>query len=106
MSANREFKITDAKGGAAFGVRLITQSESSEVVGWQDNNMLKVRVKAAAADSAAMQSELLDLLAHGLNIPVRQIEIVAVDPKEKNRMLVSVSGMSTEAIESKFVHLD
>ncbi len=100
MSTDRKFEITDAKGGAAFTVRVITRAEETEVVGLQDDGILKIRLKAASAGEPSANSELIEFLAEKLQVDKSKIEIVAgVTGRDK---LVSVEGISTADVEAKF----
>lgn len=97
MPANREFKITDAKGGAAFTVRVVTRSEATEMAGVQEDGMLKIRLKADSAGDPAANQELIDFLANRLGVTAKQIEIVAgQNGREK---LISVEGITTADVE-------
>ncbi len=103
MSSDREFKITDAKGGAAFTVRVITRAVKTEVVGIQDDGSLKIRLMASPAGDSAANQELIDFLAGALEVPLEKIEIVAgEDGRDK---LVSVEGITTADVEAKLSKL-
>jgi uncharacterized protein YggU (UPF0235/DUF167 family) len=99
MSQNRKFEITDARGGAAFAVRVVTRAETSEIVGVEENGALKVRLKASSAGEAAANDEMMGLLADFLQVTREQIEIVAgVGGRDK---MISIEGVSTADIESR-----
>lgn len=99
MPQNREFKITDAKGGAAFTVRVVTRAEATELVGVQEDGTLKVRLKAPSAGDPAANQELVGFLAEQLGVAANQIEIVAgASMRDK---LLSVEGISTADLESR-----
>ena len=99
MSTDREFKITDAKGGAAFTVRVITRAVKTEVVGIQDDGSLKVRLMASPAGDDAANEELVAFLSEKLGVELEKIEIVAGgDGRDK---LVSVEGVTTADVEAK-----
>ena len=91
----REFRITDAKGGAAFTVRVVTRARRREIVGVQDDGSLKIRLTSPPAEGQA-NAELLDFLADKLDVPKGNIEIVA---GEKGReKLISVEGISPSTL--------
>ncbi len=95
---DRKFEITDAKGGAAFSVRVVTRAVNTEIVGVQDDGVLKVRLKASPAGDPAANQELAEFLAQQLNVPLEKVEIVAgLDGRDK---LVSVEGITTHAVET------
>ncbi len=99
MSQNRKFEITDARGGAAFAVRVITRAAAGEVVGIQEDGTLKVRLVASPAGDPAANEELLNLLADKLQVPKSKIEIVAgAGGREK---MVSVEGLTTDDVENR-----
>jgi uncharacterized protein YggU (UPF0235/DUF167 family) len=100
MSQNRKYEITDARGGAAFAVRVITRAASAEVVGTQEDGTLKVRLVSSPAGDPAANQELISLLAEKLGVSKDRIEIVAgANSREK---VVSVEGISTSDVEAKF----
>jgi hypothetical protein len=99
MSQNRKFEITDARGGAAFAVRVITRAASTELVGKQEDGTLKVRLVSPSAGDPAANEELVVLLAEKLQVARNKIEIVAgANSRDK---MVSVEGISTEDVEAR-----
>ncbi len=99
MSPGRKFEITDAKGGAAFTVRVVTRAVKTEVVGIQDDGSLKIRLVASPAGDPAANKELVEYLASALGVDINTIEIVAGENGRDK--LVSVEGISTEDVETK-----
>lgn len=98
MSANRKFEITDARGGAALNIRVITQAARTEIVGIQDDGVLKVRLMASPAGDPAANKELVEFLAARLGVATDHIEVVAgAGGREK---IVSVEGLSVEQVEA------
>ncbi len=98
MTANRRFEITDARGGAALNIRVVTQAERTEIVGVQDDGVLKVRLMASPAGDPAANQELIDFLAARLNISTTALEIVAgASGREK---IVSIEGVTIEQVEA------
>jgi uncharacterized protein YggU (UPF0235/DUF167 family) len=96
---DRKFKITDAKGGAAFTVRVVTRSASTQLVGLQEDGTLKIRLMAGAAGDSAANDELVSFLADELGVPADHIEIVAgANGRDK---LVSVEGITTQLVETR-----
>ncbi len=97
--SERKFEITDAKGGAAFTVRIVTRAANTEIVGIQEDGSLKIRLKNSPAGDPAANKELLDFLSEELDVPVDTIEIVAgADGRDK---LITVEGISTAELEDK-----
>lgn len=99
MSDKRNFEITDAKGGAAFTVRVVTRAENTEMVGVQDDGTLKVRLQASPAGDPTANKELIDFLAKILSVETSKIEIVAgINGREK---VIAVEGITTDDVENK-----
>ncbi len=99
MSADRKFEITDAKGGAAFTVRVTTRAVDTEIVGLQEDGSLKIRLKASPAGDPSANKELIDFIASKLQVPVSSIEIVAGESGRDK--LVTVEGITTGDVETK-----
>jgi len=99
MPAKRKFEITDAKGGAAFTVRIVTRAVNTEVVGIQDDGTLKIRLIATPAGDPAANQELVTFLAEKLEVPASSIEIVAgANGREK---VIAVEGITTNDVENR-----
>lgn len=96
--SERKFEITDARGGAAFPVRVTTRATESEVVG-VDDGILRVRLVASPAGSEEANKELIAMLARFLEVEPGKIEIVAGD--EVREKLVSIEDVSVADIEAK-----
>lgn len=76
MASNRPFRITDARGGAAISVRVVTQAEKTAITGKQDG-VLRVRLMASPAGDPAANKELVEFLAARLSVPLDHVEVVA-----------------------------
>ena len=100
MPVHREFKITGAKGGAAFAVQVVTRADSSELVGIQEDGTLKVRLVASPAGDPAANEELITLLSEKLGVAKNKIEIVAGATKRDK--LISVEGITAAQVEELF----
>ena len=100
----REFKITDAKGGAAFTVRVTTRASKTEIVGLMDDGALKIRLTAPPVEGKANEA-LIGFLADVLGVKRDQLEIIAghtgreklisvigITPDEVNRLLIPPGG--------------
>lgn len=97
MTANRKFEITDARGGAALNVRVVTQAEKTEFVGIQEDGVLKFRLMASPAGDPAANRELVEFLAKLLGVPTTSMEIVAgAGGREK---IISIEGVSIQQVE-------
>ncbi len=101
MSVKREFNITDARGGAALTIRVVTQSAQTELAGIQEDGVLKIRLVNSPAGDPAANEELLNFLAVQLGVPVSALEIVAgAGGREK---IVSIEGITTEQVEQRLL---
>jgi uncharacterized protein (TIGR00251 family) len=99
MPEQRNFEITDAKGGAAFTVRVVTRAVNTEVVGINEDGSLRIRLQASPAGDPAANRELVEFLAEKLEVDADKIEIVAgMNGREK---VIAVEGISTAELESK-----
>lgn len=97
--SDRKFEITDAKSGAAFPVKVTTRAAQGEIVGVDDDKILRVRLVAYPAGDPAANKELITLLAAFLGVDESKIEIVAGE--EKNDKLISIDGVTVEDIDAK-----
>jgi len=98
---DRKFEFTDARGGSAIGVRVVTRATETEIAGRLDDGTLKIRLKASPAGDDAANEELVGFLAERLGVPESKIEIVAGhDTRDK---IVSVEGMTAQAVETKLM---
>ncbi len=92
----REFRITDAQHGAAFTVRVVTRADNVEVVGLQEDGVLKIRLTESPAEGRA-NAQLVQFLAEVLEVPPEQIEIVA--GADKPNKIISVKNVSPAWVE-------
>jgi uncharacterized protein (TIGR00251 family) len=98
MPANRKFEITDARGCSAINIRVVTQAEKTEMVGIQEDGVLKIRLMASPAGDPSANKELIEFLAARLGVSTDHIEIVAgASGREK---IVSVEGVTSEQVEA------
>jgi hypothetical protein len=95
---NRKFEITDARGGAALTVRVVTQAEHTEIAGLQEDGVLKVRLMASPAGDPSANQELVSFLASQLSVPLNHIEIVAGSSGREK--IVSIEGMTVQQVEA------
>lgn len=98
---DRKFEITDARGGAALGVRVVTKATETEIVGKTDEGTLKVRLVASPAGDDAANTELVSFLAEKLSVPVEKIEILFGGNKRDK--IISIEGMTTREVEEKLL---
>ena len=104
MSTDRKFEITDAKGGAAFTVRVLTRSTETEVAGRQEDGSLKIRLQASPAGDPAANTELIEFLAKKLGVEKSKVEIVAGETGRDK--LISVEGITTADVDAKLGNIE
>ena len=97
--SDRKFEITDAKSGAACPVRVTTRATEAEIVGVDDEKILRVRLVASPAGDPSANEELISLLSEFLEVEAGNIEIVAGE--EGREKLISIDGVSVEDIDEK-----
>lgn len=96
---DRKWEFTKAEGGAAFTVKVVTRTTSTELVGIGEDGSIKVRLTASSAGDPAANTELIELLASKLGVPSSMIEVVAgAGGRDK---LISVKGISTADVEAR-----
>lgn len=94
----REFKITDAKSGAAFTVRVVPKASKTEIVGMMDDGAIKIRLTDAPTDGKANKA-LVKFLAKVLDVKRDQIEIVA--GHSSRQKIISVIGISPAEVDAR-----
>ncbi len=104
MSDKRNFEITNATGGAAFTVRVVTRAENTGLVSIQEDGSLKIRLVSSPAGSDEANRELVDFLADQLGVGKNSIEIVAgANARDK---MIAVEGITTADVEARLVVAD
>ncbi|MDQ7024609.1 MAG: DUF167 domain-containing protein [Anaerolineae bacterium] len=99
----RKFEITDARGGAAVGIRVVTKAAATELVGKNDDGTLKVRLQASPASDPAANAELIEFIAAQLGVEKEKIEVVAgANSRDK---ILSIEGLSTQEVEERLLPL-
>lgn len=96
---DRKFEITDARGGAAMGVRVVTRATETEVAGRLGDGTIKIRLKASPAGSDEANDELVNFLATLLDADLEKIEVVAGESSRDK--ILSIEGMTTRQVEEK-----
>lgn len=99
--SDRKFEITDARSGAALGVRVVTRSNLTEIAGKTEEGTLKVRLQASSAGDPEANRELIEFLAAQLGVPVNKIEIVA--GAENRDKILSIEGISSREVEERLL---
>lgn len=89
--------ITDAPDGAVIDIKVIPRAGRTMVAGTRDNALL-VRLAAAPVDGAA-NAELIALLAEVLNVPRRNIAVIAGEKSRTKK--VKVLGVSAAAVRTR-----
>jgi uncharacterized protein (TIGR00251 family) len=81
--------------GVVLDVRVIPRAAKSQIAGRRDNALL-IRLNAPPVDGAA-NAELIELFARALDIPKRNIEIVAGHRSRTKR--VRITGVTSAEVE-------
>jgi uncharacterized protein YggU (UPF0235/DUF167 family) len=97
--SDRKFEITDARGGVALGVRIVTRADETELVGRNEDNTLKIRLMAKGAGEDSANQELIAFLAGKLGVAENKIEIVAGESKRDK--ILSFVGLTVQDVEGK-----
>jgi uncharacterized protein (TIGR00251 family) len=100
MPLDRKFEITDARGGAALTIRVVTQAERTEIAGVQDDGVLKIRLMSSPAGAPAANQELIAFIAGMLQVDAAQVAIVAGENGREK--IVSIEGVSIAQVEAIF----
>ena len=97
---SRSFHLHDGKKGAALAVRVTPRASKNEIVDILSDGTVKVHLTAPPVEGKANEA-LLKFLAKVLEIPVRQLEIVAgANGRDK---LISVVDMDAITVHTKIV---
>ena len=91
--------VSAASGGTLLDVRVIPRAPRSAVAGVRDGALL-VRLAAAPVDGAANDA-LLTLLARALDVPRRNLAIVAGERSRRKR--IEVAGLAPSAVEARLL---
>lgn len=91
----RDFEITDAQHGAAFGVRIVTPTDQVAIAGVHSDGSLEIHLTEPLAGGRA-NAQLVALLAEALGVAPARVAIVAGEGPNK---IVSVEGVSVAWID-------
>jgi hypothetical protein len=97
---SRSFHLHDGKKGAALAVRVTPRASRNEIVDILSDGTVKVHLTAPPVEGKANAS-LLTFLAKVLDVPLKQLEVVAgVTGRDK---LISVIDMDADTLHKKIV---
>lgn len=102
MPLERNFNITDKRGGAAISVRVFGQAERAEIAGILNTDgppVIRVRVTAASEGEPAANAELVALLAEKLGVDSDKIAVVAGETKRDK--IISIEGLSNFQVDER-----
>ncbi len=99
--SGRKFEFTDARGGSAIGVRVVTKAAQTEIAGVDEDGTLKVRLVASPAGDPAANKELVEFMAVQLGIESSRIEVVA-GANDRDKIL-TIEGVSSQDVEAKLL---
>ena len=92
-----EFKISSAKGGAAFPVRIVPRASKNEISG-RYREAVKIRLTAPPVEGAANEA-LIDFLSEILEVRKSQIEILSGHASRDK--IVCVVGLMPHEVEAR-----
>jgi uncharacterized protein len=92
------FNITDASRGAAFTVKTVPMANRTEIVGIQEDGTIKIRLMAPPVEGEANE-ELINFLAQFLEVPVKDVEILA--GMNNRKKLITVMNIRADEVETK-----
>lgn len=93
----REFEITDARRGAAFGVRVVTGADEVAIVGMFPDGSLQIHL-TEPLDMGRADAQLIAFLAEQLAVDPSRVAIVA-GAGGPNK-LISVEGVSPATVDT------
>ena len=98
---SRSFHLHDGKKGAALAVRVTPRASKNEIVDILSDGTVKVHLTAPPVEGKANVA-LLKFLAKVLDVPLRQLEVVAgTSGRDK---LISVIDMDANTLHKKIVN--
>jgi uncharacterized protein (TIGR00251 family) len=97
---SKSFHLHDGKNGAALAVRVTPRASENKIVDILSDGTVKVHITAPPVEGKANEA-LLKFLAKVLNVPVRQLDVVAgAGGRDK---LISVIDMDAKTLHKKIV---
>ncbi len=97
---SRSFHLHDGKKGAALAVRVTPRASKNEIVDILSDGTVKVHLTAPPLEGKA-NAALLEFLAKVLDVPLKQLDIVAgAGGRDK---LISVIDMDANTLHKKIV---
>ncbi len=97
---SRSFHLHDGKKGAALAVRVTPRASKNEIVDILSDGTVKVHLTAPPVEGKANEA-LLKFLSKVLEVPVRQLEIVAGGSSRDK--LISVIDMDANMVHEKIM---
>jgi len=79
-------------------IRLQPRASRDEIIGWNDERVLRVRVKAPPVDGAA-NTALVQLLAKSVGVPKSKVTLIA-GATARNKV-VEIDGLSSDELKKR-----
>ncbi len=92
----RDFQITDAQHGAAFGVRVVAPADQVAIAGIHPDGSLEIHLTEPLAEGRA-EAQLVAVLAEALGVSPSRVTIVAGEGFNK---IVGVEGVSAAQVDA------
>lgn len=97
---SRSYHLHDSRKGAALAIRVTPRASKNEIVDILSDGTVKVHLTAPPVEGKANQA-LLKFLSKVLDVPLRQLEVVAgAGGRDK---LISVIDMDVNTLHQKIV---
>lgn len=94
----RAYKLHDGRHGAALTVRVTPRARRTEIAGFLEDGILRIRIAAPPVEGKA-NAALVEFLAKVLSVRKNRIEVVAGD-KSLDK-IISVTDLSADEVQRR-----
>jgi hypothetical protein len=94
----RAYKLHDGRRGAALTVRVTPRARRTEIAGFLEDGILRIRIAAPPVEGKA-NAALVEFLAKVLSVRKNRIEVVAGD-KSLDK-IISVTDLSADDVQRR-----
>jgi uncharacterized protein len=94
----RAYKLHDGRRGAALTVRVTPRARRTEIAGFLEDGILRIRIAAPPVEGKA-NAALVEFLAKVLSVRKNRIEVVAGD-KSLDK-IISVTDLSADEVQRR-----
>jgi uncharacterized protein (TIGR00251 family) len=100
MMAHRNVKLHNGRSGTALAIRVVPRARRDEISELMADGTIKIRLKAPPVDGKANKA-LIRFLSRVLNVPQRDIEIVAGETKRNK--IVTILDLDQGTVQDRIV---